>query len=52
VRCDPYSTRMDPVYGNEGQREDARKALTLRLREDGDAECPDVEEVKPNGGRA
>jgi hypothetical protein len=43
---------MDPFPGNEGQREDARKVLTLRLREDGDAEWPDVEEVKPNGGGA
>jgi hypothetical protein len=42
---------MEPVQGNEGQREDARKALTLHLREDDDAERPDVEEVKPNGGR-
>jgi hypothetical protein len=43
---------MDPVQGNEGQREDSRKALTLCLREDDDVERLDVEEVKPDGGEA
>jgi hypothetical protein len=42
---------MDPVQGNEGQREDARKALTLCLREDDDVERLDVEEVKPDRAR-
>ena len=53
-------TRIDPVQSREtrgrerdgGEREDARGALTLRLREDGDAERPDVEEAEPDGGEA
>jgi hypothetical protein len=32
--------------------EDARNALTLRLREVGDAERPGVEESRPDGGEA
>jgi hypothetical protein len=50
---------MDPVQEHtrgrgkeEGGCEGLREALTLRLREDGNAERPDVEEAEPNGGEA